>query len=664
MYSREGNQNLARSPETISPEKISRVLEALGRRSIVLFGMRRAGKTTIGRELAVRLRLPFVDADTEIEIASAGGDLTEIVKLHGEPYLRAGEERVIARLLKQEPQVLVISDEGFLSAIIRAEIRANAISIWLRWDQGTVVTRRTELIFAEAAFTIGVGARKSDSIVEEILDILSNLDSLETPQDETVDRTNWTFGRLLNWHLQRGTRPTRGVAREWSLEEFASNTGVSKRAVRNWIVQQNVPSNVATIERVLFGSDPRFHNLRAELRERYNHSLEARESRKTVELDGERIRRRMDEMALTISAMVVRARLSEQTFRRALRREVVSLDVALRISQALRLPLSDILTSERGYDPPPAEAIPNAEPLAIQFTSAASGAIDLSSATEPGEKLQQGAGRSEDYAEVRLKASDLSALGSNRLGRASGPIGRFLSLPEDINQVRAKLFWSRANTLRILWQDHVRATADRVRGGEPDERLLEASAASQLKDLVETVNVFAVGDPLLMDLDAVRPGPQEDEAAREEVSILAPVVEDVIASPEIASARAREVVSEQLSNVGAPSDSLASRQANDFARRSFRNFVGELLRRAYGPVRSLSRVTKAETGNLWKGIREGAYRATGAALLSDAAGFTNFSGAFVQFVARHAEALSAYVVKAFQNPTLVEIIRWIVRLGG
>jgi hypothetical protein len=70
----------------------------------------------------------------------------------------------------------------------------------------------------------------------------------------------------------------------------------------------------------------------------------------------------------------------------------------------------------------------------------------------------------------------------------------------------------------------------------------------------------------------------------------------------------------------------------------------------------------------WKGIREGAYRAAGAAILTgsatDIVGLTNFSGAIIQFVIRHAEALRAYVITAFQNPTLVEIINWIVRFGG
>ena len=77
----------------------------LGPRSIVLVGMMGAGKSSIGRRLATRLGMPFVDADSEIEQA-AGMSIAEIFEPHGEPYFRSGEARVIARLLDGGPQVL------------------------------------------------------------------------------------------------------------------------------------------------------------------------------------------------------------------------------------------------------------------------------------------------------------------------------------------------------------------------------------------------------------------------------------------------------------------------------------------------------------------------------------------------------------------------------
>src|SRR6201985_2692274 len=93
-----------------SPE--ADILAALGSRSIVLVGMMGAGKSTIGRRLAARLRLPFTDADTEIE-AAAGMSIPEIFETHGEAYFRDGEARVIARLLGDGPAVLATGGGAF-----------------------------------------------------------------------------------------------------------------------------------------------------------------------------------------------------------------------------------------------------------------------------------------------------------------------------------------------------------------------------------------------------------------------------------------------------------------------------------------------------------------------------------------------------------------------
>ena len=72
------------------------IVAALGARSVVLVGMMGAGKSSIGRRLATRLGIPFVDADAEIEKA-AGMSIPDIFATHGEPDFRAGEARVIAR---------------------------------------------------------------------------------------------------------------------------------------------------------------------------------------------------------------------------------------------------------------------------------------------------------------------------------------------------------------------------------------------------------------------------------------------------------------------------------------------------------------------------------------------------------------------------------------
>jgi shikimate kinase len=118
------------------------ILQALGTRSIVLVGMMGAGKSSIGRRLATRLGLTFSDADTEIETA-AGMSIPEIFERHGEPYFRAGEARVIARLLDHGPQVLATGGGAIMDQRTRDLIHIKGISIWLKADLD-VLSKRTK----------------------------------------------------------------------------------------------------------------------------------------------------------------------------------------------------------------------------------------------------------------------------------------------------------------------------------------------------------------------------------------------------------------------------------------------------------------------------------------------------------------------------------------
>lgn len=116
------------------------IVAALNGRSIVLVGIMGCGKSTVGRRLAQKLGLRFVDADTEIEQA-ANMSIAEIFAAHGEPYFRSGEERVIARLLKEGPQVLATGGGAFMSGATRDAIEENGISVWLKADFDIVMTR-------------------------------------------------------------------------------------------------------------------------------------------------------------------------------------------------------------------------------------------------------------------------------------------------------------------------------------------------------------------------------------------------------------------------------------------------------------------------------------------------------------------------------------------
>ena len=177
------------------------IIAALGRRSIVLVGMMGAGKSSVGRRLAARLGITFVDADTEIE-AAAGMSIADIFAGHGEAYFRSGEARVIARLLEGGPQVMATGGGAMMNPGTRALIHEKGVSIWLDADYEVLlrrVKRRTDRpmlktvdpaetlrrllderrpVYAQADLTIRSRDAPHDTIVSEAIAALAgHLDS-------------------------------------------------------------------------------------------------------------------------------------------------------------------------------------------------------------------------------------------------------------------------------------------------------------------------------------------------------------------------------------------------------------------------------------------------------------------------------------------------------
>ena len=164
---------------------------SLAARSIVLVGLMGAGKSNIGRRLAARLHLPFIDADTEIETA-AGETIEEIFQRYGEPYFRSGERRVIARLLDQPSHILATGGGAFMDPATRAIIARRGVSVWLRADIEVLlarVSRRSNRPLLKEGNPRAVLAELIDRRYPVYAEADITIDSGEGPPDLTATRT-------------------------------------------------------------------------------------------------------------------------------------------------------------------------------------------------------------------------------------------------------------------------------------------------------------------------------------------------------------------------------------------------------------------------------------------------------------------------------------------
>lgn len=116
--------------EQISGQKAAGPVPGQLKKTIVMVGMMGAGKTAVGRALAARLDVPFLDSDHEIE-AAANMTIPEIFARDGEPFFRQKERQVIARLLEEERGVLSTGGGAFLAQENREVITAKGVSVWL-----------------------------------------------------------------------------------------------------------------------------------------------------------------------------------------------------------------------------------------------------------------------------------------------------------------------------------------------------------------------------------------------------------------------------------------------------------------------------------------------------------------------------------------------------
>ena len=158
--------------------------------TIVMVGLMGAGKTAIGRRLAGRLELPFVDADDEIE-AAAGSSINDIFERLGEASFRDGERRVIARLLDGPAIVLATGGGAFMDAQTRERIAAKGVSVWLRTDIDTLVRRTSRredrpLLKNGDPREILLHLMEQRYPIYQLADIV--VDSLDAPAEDTLQQ--------------------------------------------------------------------------------------------------------------------------------------------------------------------------------------------------------------------------------------------------------------------------------------------------------------------------------------------------------------------------------------------------------------------------------------------------------------------------------------------
>src|SRR6267154_4839817 len=179
----------AASPADASASRDAAIAAALGTRSIVLVGMMGAGKSTIGRRLSARLRLPFLDADIEIE-AAAGMSIPDIFETQGEPYFRDGEARVIARLIDSGPAVIATGGGAFMREETRNRIRDKAVSIWLK-AEAEIIMRRVRRRADRPLLQTPDPAATVDRLLGEREPVYQNADitiwSRDVPHEKIVD---------------------------------------------------------------------------------------------------------------------------------------------------------------------------------------------------------------------------------------------------------------------------------------------------------------------------------------------------------------------------------------------------------------------------------------------------------------------------------------------
>ena len=156
---------------------------------VLLVGLMGSGKTSVGKRLAKKLNLPFVDGDREMEKA-AGLSLVDVLKCFGEEEYRAGEQRVMKRLLQGAPCVLASGGGSFVADKTRELAKLNAVTIWLKADVDVLCSRTSGR--SHRPFIEGDDKHlknKIEQYISEEYPYYSQADIVVETKEEMIDKT-------------------------------------------------------------------------------------------------------------------------------------------------------------------------------------------------------------------------------------------------------------------------------------------------------------------------------------------------------------------------------------------------------------------------------------------------------------------------------------------
>jgi shikimate kinase len=187
-------------------QDLAAAVENAGDRTIVLVGLMGAGKTSIGRRLAEKMNLHFVDADHEIERA-AGKSIPDIFAEHGEAHFRDGERKVIARLLENGKQVLATGGGAFMNEDTRSAIKQHAISIWLKADL-QLLLKRVGKRGGRPLLENNDPAEVLQSLIDKRYPVYAEADiTVESADVQHTAMVNEVIHALADWKTEKDSSP-------------------------------------------------------------------------------------------------------------------------------------------------------------------------------------------------------------------------------------------------------------------------------------------------------------------------------------------------------------------------------------------------------------------------------------------------------------------------